>query len=214
MKSQRNPLFSALLLGLSIPACAMRAPFDGLAAGSQAPELGVERWTQAGEMSHHSLAKQQGRPVLLEFWSSECPPCLKSIPKMNWAADAYRDRLDVLAVHVDLDREQPISWSKLERFVREQGIQYPVGHDVDGEQWEKYRFHYLPHAVLIDSEGRVLWSGNLVAYDLEKRLRKFFGEPLSVRNEVTPQSLSALPGEDSSCEEGYCAPAATPSVNP
>jgi len=206
MKAPYNPLFSALLLGLSIPACAMRAPFDGLSAGSQAPELGVERWLKDGEATHRSLSKQQGRPVLLEFWSSECPPCLKSIPKTNWASDAYRDRLDVLAVHVDLDREQPISWSKLKRFTQEQGIQYAVGHDVDGEQWKKYRFHYLPHAVLIDGDGRVLWSGNLVAYDLEKRLRKFFGEPLAVPESIMASQSFALSGEDNSCEDGYCAP--------
>ncbi|MGB0951900.1 MAG: TlpA family protein disulfide reductase [Planctomycetota bacterium] len=201
-----KPLFKILRFAvLLLPSCVLRAPVDGLEVGDQAPDLEINDWFSAAaptpeadpesstpQPSALGLRDFRGQPVLLEFWSSECPPCVASIPKMKEITLRHQGSLQVVSVHVDLDRTKPVGADTLRAFLKENEINYPVAHDVDGLQWERFDFNYLPHAVLLDEEGRVDWSGNLVFYDLGKRV-----ERLSL-------PAAEAPAINGSCENGVC----------
>lgn len=191
MEHIKTKLAITLLL-VSATSCVLRAPFDGLNSGTPAPSLGITKWFNVDHQAT-DIASFQGRPVLLEFWSTDCPPCVESVDKMKALASSENQDLQVVTVHVDLDREQPISPIDLENFLGQNQITYPVAMDSNGEQWERYEFHYLPHAVLLDANGLVEWSGNLVYYDL--------GEELE--NRITKWSPLA---ESENCADGVCAP--------
>jgi thioredoxin 1 len=45
--------------------------------------------------------RQAERPVVLDFWMDNCPPCNALAPTLRSVADAYEGRLEVLQVKVD-----------------------------------------------------------------------------------------------------------------
>jgi len=40
----------------------------------------------------------KGRYVVLDFWFTGCPPCLKGFPKMKAYADKYKDKLELVSI--------------------------------------------------------------------------------------------------------------------
>ncbi|MEK6710193.1 MAG: TlpA disulfide reductase family protein, partial [Nitrospinota bacterium] len=54
------------------------------------------------EGGNRTLSQHGGRVVLLNFWATWCPPCVREMPAMERLYQEYKDRgLDVVAVSVD-----------------------------------------------------------------------------------------------------------------
>ena len=99
----------------------------------------------------------KGRVTLLKFWATWCPHCRSDIPLIKDLYTRYHDKgLRIATVSADQD------FSKLQSFVREQGIPYPViaVHDpaASVEQTkipDLYEMQGVPHYFLIDSKGLI-----------------------------------------------------------
>lgn len=110
------------------------------------------------------LKDQRGRPVLIDFWSSTCPPCLKAAIPIRRIADQYGDSVQILGVSLDVDRKA------FEAFVYNQhlpGIQIFDGGGWRGPIVRLYGVAQegIPHYVLLDANGRIVAFGDL--HDLE-----------------------------------------------
>jgi thiol-disulfide isomerase/thioredoxin len=77
-------------------------------AGRTAPDLILAR----PDGSTRRLVNLRGRPVLLHFWATWCPPCLEELPALLELGRTFGEssRLTVVAVAVDDD------WEALRRF--------------------------------------------------------------------------------------------------
>jgi peroxiredoxin len=95
-----------------------------------------------------SLKSLRGRPVLLNFWATWCPPCVEEMPSMEALARRLGDRAVVLAVSVDED------WETVKKFFS-QGTDLPVLLDTSKEFPKKYGTEKYPETFLIDSQGKV-----------------------------------------------------------
>src|SRR5699024_11718786 len=63
------------------------------------PELdGATKWFNCTEIKRSELIGD--KPALFHFWSVSCELCKKTMPKVNVLRDEYRDKLNVIAVHV------------------------------------------------------------------------------------------------------------------
>ena len=186
----------------------------GLKRGSRPPELKLDDWINRPE----SLIdySNSGNGLFLEFWSTQCPPCVESVPKIRRLYGGYQGcDLRFLTVHVDL-HEPPASDDKIQQFVTAWSIEYPVGIDRSGDLWNRFSFSHLPHGLLFDNEGKVAWSGSLFTHDLEKILTKYYGAPADVpdpgdaRSEDNPALATTI-----DCEGGVCRiPGADDSTQP
>jgi thiol-disulfide isomerase/thioredoxin len=194
-----------VLLGMG--GCHARALIDGLPTEAEAPDLGVSSWINV-DGRPVELSDLRGKPVVLEFWSRQCPPCVKNLPKIKRIAQDYGDDIHVVTVHVSLEKDRPEQdEDAIRAYLKKAGIDYPVGIDHDGEQWERFKFHYLPHMVVIDADGNVAWSGNLLVYDAEKKVKRAFGEPRHApAATVTDEPVSVMAPMEGACAGGVCAP--------
>lgn len=119
------------------------------------------------------------RPVLLDFFRTDCKPCLEAMPELVKAHDDYNKRgLHVLLVA--LVEEGDDDGSKLQKFLDDRKLPFTVVIDRADYVSEKYlgKVVALPATFLIDREGMILKSkhdakGSLIEYfsaDLDKAL--------------------------------------------
>ncbi|MHC4960379.1 MAG: TlpA family protein disulfide reductase [Planctomycetota bacterium] len=194
------------IVALGMGGCHARALIDGLPTEADAPELEIESWANGGD-APIELSELRGKPVVLEFWSTQCPPRVKNLPKIKRIARGYGNDIHVVTVHVSLDKDSAEQdEQQIRAYLAKAGIDCPVGIDREGKQWKRFDFHYLPHMVLIDAEGKVAWSGNLLLHDAEKKVRRAFGEPRHDAGTLADEAMTVMAPVEGACEGGVCAP--------
>jgi peroxiredoxin len=96
----------------------------------------------------------EGKPLLLEFWDTWCPPCRKSIPHLNGIHAKFKDR-GLLVVGVS---DEPNAVIK--KFQKEVPMDYAVATDTGGRLIEKMGVSSIPTAFLINKSGEIVWEGH------------------------------------------------------
>ena len=112
-----------------------------------------------------------GKVVLVVFWSTEYPPCIREAP--NWKAlyGQYHDKgFEIVGISLDRDNNE------LEDFVKTQSIPWP-NVTSDGKPNPNMIFYgvtNLPTTMLVGKDGRVL-AMDLRSEALKKELEKLLG---------------------------------------
>jgi cytochrome c biogenesis protein CcmG, thiol:disulfide interchange protein DsbE len=101
-----------------------------------------------------SLESFRGRPVLVNFWATWCPPCRAEVPELQAAWLAHQTCLGVVGITVDSG-----SADDVRAFARARGIGYPVLLD-DGSAGRAYGIANIPRSFLLDAEGRLVGTFN------------------------------------------------------
>ena len=105
------------------------------------------------EGEHIELADLEGRPILLDFWASWCPPCLEQHGHVTEVAERYGAEVAVLGVLVDDSPAAALAW------MEEQGAAYPTVREVDDALTEAFfiRQSGMPHLALLAPDRTLLW---------------------------------------------------------
>ena len=112
--------------------------------GEPAPDFTLQ--TPDGDML--SLSDLRGRPVLVNFWATWCPPCKIEMPDMEDVYQKYQDQgFTIVAV------DQQESPAAVQAFFDEMGLTFQPVIDSTGEIFNVYRVVALPTSYFIDSDG-------------------------------------------------------------
>lgn len=115
----------------------------------------------------------QGKPVVLNFWAGECPPCRAEMPAFQRAADEYRGR--VVFVGVDVGPFTGLgSNDDARRLLRELRISYPAARALDAAPLRLYSVRGMPTTIFFSAKGQALdrVSGMMLEDQLRSRLQK------------------------------------------
>jgi peroxiredoxin len=113
------------------------------------------------------LRDLRGKVVLVNFWATWCPPCRKEMPDLvNLYQRFHAKGFVVLAIS---DEEK----SKVEPFIRERHVSFPVLLDRKRKVNEMFAVDGIPKSFVYDR------SGELVAQSIDMRTQKQFLEMLA-----------------------------------
>lgn len=72
----------------------------------------------------HSLGDLRGRTVLLDFWATWCPPCIKDLPKLTSLHERYTENgLTVMSVSIDEGKD---ALKKVVKMVKRRKATHPI----------------------------------------------------------------------------------------
>jgi thiol-disulfide isomerase/thioredoxin len=114
-----------------------------------------------------SLGSFSGRPTLVNFWATWCPPCNAELPDLQRLAAEHPDCLSVVGVALESGGADEVA-----AFARRKGLTYPLLLD-DGAVAHSYQVESLPRSVLLDSAQRVVmtWDGVIDPAEVLKQVR-------------------------------------------
>ncbi len=126
--------------------------------GDEAKPLSIAEWVKGDAVD---MAKGKGEKVyVVEFWATWCPPCLTSIPHLTEMQKKFKDQ-GVVVIGITDEKVKTVN-----RFVEKMGdkMDYLVAIDENKETSLAYMKAYgqngIPHAFVVDKEGRVAWHGH------------------------------------------------------
>lgn len=141
---------------------------------TKAPELKVEKWLS-------EKPDTKGKYILLEFWNTWCPPCRRSLAKLNRYHEKYGDELAVIAL-ID-ETEESVLAMKEKHEVEPPKCYSAI--DTTGFTKKKYGVRGVPHVVIIEPyDGVVIWEGfpGLKGYELtEEKIEKILEVGRSIK---------------------------------
>jgi peroxiredoxin len=99
------------------------------------------------------LGELRGKVVLVNFWATSCPGCIKEMPGMMETYNQYKDRgFEIVAVAMRYDPPNYVA-----NFVRTRQLPFPVVLDVDGEHARAFgNVQLTPTSFIIGKDGRIL----------------------------------------------------------
>jgi peroxiredoxin len=121
----------------------------------------------------HNISEWDGKVLVINFWATWCPPCLREIPVfIELQKSLGKQGLQFIGVAID----RP---DKVKAFIEEHGINYPVL--VSEEKGALVATDYgndlgvVPYTVFVDRTGQIIYTH---AGALDKETTKNFILPL------------------------------------
>src|SRR5688572_416311 len=111
-----------------------------------------------------SLAKQpvnsaqyRGKPHLLYFWFTNCPPCVQTTPSLVKLYDKYQPKgFEMIAANADQVLGLPYSDTVRADYIRKQRIRFAVGHLTPRTQENWGGVTLYPTLFFINRQGRIV----------------------------------------------------------
>ncbi len=103
----------------------------------------------------HDLSQYQGQVVLVQFWATYCPPCVKEMPSMNHLQDKLKKAgvpFKILAINMAETK------AEVEAFVKKVKPEFTILLDESGSSIGQWNVFAAPSNFLIGKDGQVHYT--------------------------------------------------------
>lgn len=119
----------------------------------------------------HTLSQYAGKWVVVNYWATSCPPCIKEIPQLTKFHEKHKDH-DAVVLGVDFE---DISLDWLKDFMDSMSMSYPVLRSDPSQQVTPFGvIIMLPTTYIISPAGELVahQAGAVTAADLEAFIKR------------------------------------------
>lgn len=133
---------SFLFLGITL--------LPGVLVAQSAKPIVVEHLRQAPSLPPGDLLPRlQGKPAVLEFWTTWCAPCIAAMPRLSQLAQQYEGKVQF----VSLTYEQP---ELVDRFLSRHTPAGWIAMDTDESVFKSYDVEAYPTTIVLTAQGQVI----------------------------------------------------------
>ncbi|MBK7966618.1 MAG: TlpA family protein disulfide reductase [Bacteroidetes bacterium] len=102
--------------------------------------------------------KNEGKPIILDFWATWCKPCVASLKDMNEVYTDWQNETGVKIYAVSIDDSRTMS--SVAPFVAGKGWEFDVLLDPNSDFRRAMNVNNVPHTFLIDGNGKIVMQRN------------------------------------------------------
>jgi cytochrome c biogenesis protein CcmG, thiol:disulfide interchange protein DsbE len=136
---------AALVVAVTLGAQMIGADSSRSVSGDPAPELSFEMF----DGSTASMADYEGRPVVVNFWASWCPPCVAEMPDLETVHQEFADEVAFLGINT---QDTPDAATDL---AERTGVTYDLAHDPDGQLFQAFGGFGMPTTLFVSADGLI-----------------------------------------------------------
>lgn len=161
MSNKKRTVLGVLVLGVFLVGAYLI--YGGLSSNTglypqngESPEktMSIDFMVQDIDGNNVRLSDFYGKPIVLNFWASWCPPCKSEMPEFNQTSKDLNGEVVFLMINqTDGNRE---TIEKASNYVDSQGFTFPVYYDTKLEAAYLYNVTAIPTTFFIDKEGFVV----------------------------------------------------------
>ena len=118
----------------------------------------------------HEWKDYEGKPVILNFWGTFCPPCRAEMPALQKQYEKWKgEGLELVGINLSEDR------LTVESFIRQVDVNFPILLDIDKRIEKAYGLKHYPTTFFITADGKiqeVVIGGLLTEEEIETRVQR------------------------------------------
>lgn len=117
------------------------------------------------------LSDMFGKPVVINFWATWCPPCRSELPAFDKLYRQYGNEVSFMMIDLTDGYRETVEGVK--RFISENGYTFPVYYDTEGSAAEAYNVSSIPFTVAVGRNGNIVGThlGAMSEAVLEKLIK-------------------------------------------
>jgi len=120
------------------------------------------------------LSDYRGKPVVVNFWTSWCPPCKLEMPSFNEMSNKYgKDKVTILMVNLTDGQRETMTIAK--KFIKDNNYNMEVLFDTEMDAANSYNITGIPRTVFIDKDGYIVKDdtvgGLITKEDLQSQIK-------------------------------------------
>jgi thiol-disulfide isomerase/thioredoxin len=109
-------------------------------------------------------------PVLIEFWATWCGNCQHLEPSLLAAQRKYKGKVRFVGVAVSVNQ----SPQRVRLYATRHGLKHDILFDETGDATEKYDVPATSYIVVVNKQGKIVYTGLGGDQDIEAAVRKAF----------------------------------------
>lgn len=103
-----------------------------------------------GQEINTSSLKDAGRPMLINFWFSNCQPCKREMPALQAAFKKYADKVTFVGINTQDSAEVTLA------FAQDLGVTYQLWRDPNGEMLVANGISIFPTTLFVSADGTII----------------------------------------------------------
>ncbi|WEJ61819.1 peroxiredoxin family protein [Thiomicrorhabdus lithotrophica] len=145
MENIGSKIFGLFVIGLLATLLYLTVFSDGL---GKAPNV-----TVTGTQGQSITLNKPMKPVLVNFWATSCPGCIKEMPDLAKMKQSLGDRFEIVAISMNYDPTEQV-----EKFIKANPYPFTFVMDTDGALAKAFGDVLLtPTSFLIAPNGKIVY---------------------------------------------------------